>query len=904
MMRQIRYLLFVAMMLVLPLSGCGGGGSGSGSTGGGQTATSLSGVAAKGPISGGAVQVFALQADGSLGALLGSSVTAANGTYAVDLGTYAGNVLVEVSGGTYISEATGAATENTRLRAAVTGVSGSVTAAVTPLTEIAVQLAGDLTTAGITSANTTVSALLGGASILATPPADVTVAASANAGTASQNYGLLLAAFAKLVADQAYADVDAVVAAIAEDLADNQLDTTGTAILATLHEVIANPTINQTGLGVENVTIVDALNRFKEDPIAAPDRLQGTYRLAIMEKGFWKHAGGATDNILGANATLTFNGAGGCSLQFTGSEFEQAGNSVNVSPDEFSSTSCSYTVSGNSAFQVIFTTMGESDTFSGWFSADGNALLHGKLWTEQRTDGALHTVSQVNGVKTGTAMNAASLNGSYRLFSKESLFWKNTTPPGVTDGIWGADVEMNFNGAGGCSVQYTGTEFDKVDNSVNAFNETLASTACTYTVAANGALTITLNFEGEIDTLQGWVGIDGNTIISGDASQDVRADGVQYSAGTLIGVKSGTAMNAASLTGTYKMFSMDSIFWKNNIPAEVSDIVWGADATFTFNGSGGCSAQYTGGDFERIGNEVHLFSESATASACTYTVAANGALTIHLIFDGEFDSLSGWLSAAGNTLYFSGMGEDVRANGTKYFISLTTGVKTSELFTAPGANLFQTALIWDRNLENIRHPVGYIDIHPLAFGSVAAVTTKDTTGINVTTSPETIWNVDVLLYDCRQGACVVNGRKDSAYMMNLSSNLTAGNYVFELTLTSGQVLRRTVEYSGPISVPVISSNSMQVQSSEGDSLLFSWQNPTAAAGWNLVAELRLDVMDPAVQNKVVFIQLPATATTAELPRAVIVQAGLDPDSPTLRWRLETRTQDSRSRGDTVLLDIN
>ena len=127
------------------------------------TTSTLNGVASKGPIKSGSVKVYALEADGAKGALLGTGTTGADGSYSVDIGSYTGDVVVEVSGGTYTDEATGATdTPNTLLRAALSGVSGTVTIAVTPLTEIAVQYAEDPNTeTSIDAANSLVSSMVG-----------------------------------------------------------------------------------------------------------------------------------------------------------------------------------------------------------------------------------------------------------------------------------------------------------------------------------------------------------------------------------------------------------------------------------------------------------------------------------------------------------------------------------------------------------------------------------------------------------------------------------------------------------------------------------------------------------------------------------------------------------------------
>ncbi|MGD8940317.1 MAG: hypothetical protein PVJ72_13110, partial [Gammaproteobacteria bacterium] len=86
---------YILAIILLSLTACGNDGS-SDAPG----TTTVSGVASKGPIHGGTVTVFSLQADGGKGAQLGTpATTAADGAFSVTLGEYSGNVILEISGG-------------------------------------------------------------------------------------------------------------------------------------------------------------------------------------------------------------------------------------------------------------------------------------------------------------------------------------------------------------------------------------------------------------------------------------------------------------------------------------------------------------------------------------------------------------------------------------------------------------------------------------------------------------------------------------------------------------------------------------------------------------------------------------------------------------------------------------
>ena len=150
-------------VLLLGLGGCGGGSSSS------PTSTTLHGMALAGPFLSGNVCAYQVS-NGAKGALLGTctSIVAATSSFSVDVGTYTGDVLVEVSNATYDDEAnpndnvTGTPLTGTlRNLIHVGGNGGTVNLAVTPLTEAALRLAGaHLDDAAVRAAIAQLAALL------------------------------------------------------------------------------------------------------------------------------------------------------------------------------------------------------------------------------------------------------------------------------------------------------------------------------------------------------------------------------------------------------------------------------------------------------------------------------------------------------------------------------------------------------------------------------------------------------------------------------------------------------------------------------------------------------------------------------------------------------------------------
>jgi hypothetical protein len=182
-----------------------------GSTGqigtGGTTTGMMSGTAVKGPVGTATVTAYAI-ANGMMGAQLGSATTDANGNFSVPLGTYAGSVMLQMTGGTYMDEATSSSMpmmSGDVLTACVPAVTaGSTTTGVqmTPLTTMAharaKTMTGGMTDANIATTQAAVGTYFSVADILHTVPMNPMVTGSGSAATQNQkNYGMSIAAMSQ-----------------------------------------------------------------------------------------------------------------------------------------------------------------------------------------------------------------------------------------------------------------------------------------------------------------------------------------------------------------------------------------------------------------------------------------------------------------------------------------------------------------------------------------------------------------------------------------------------------------------------------------------------------------------------------------------------------------------------------
>lgn len=222
----------VAAML---LAGCGGGGTASNDLGATPSGGGvISGSVVKGPVAGATVKAFALNG-GMMGAQLSSATTDVNGAFTMPMGSHAGPVMLQMSGGIYTDEATGAPmamaagdmmTAVLPAIAAGANVSGI---AVTPLTAMAQAMAqrmpGGLTDANITAANAAVGNYFMVGDILHTQPINPLVTGSGTgARQAMVNYGMALGAMSQYAKTVGMPSSSGIVTAMMNDAADGVLD--------------------------------------------------------------------------------------------------------------------------------------------------------------------------------------------------------------------------------------------------------------------------------------------------------------------------------------------------------------------------------------------------------------------------------------------------------------------------------------------------------------------------------------------------------------------------------------------------------------------------------------------------------------------------------------------------------
>ena len=221
--------LMLAIGATLILFGCGGGG---GSSDGVTSSTNgvIMGTAAKGPVSGATVTAFAINS-GVAGSQIGTGMTDAQGNFTITIGEYSGPVMLRMSGGSYIDEATGTSMTmqsgdimTSMIPHVITGVvTGGVQ--ITPLTSMAQMrgqsMSGGMNPTNITAANTEMGNYFSVGDILYTHPMNpLTPGSGTGASQDMRNYGIVLAAMSQYANGIGMPFSSGIVTAMMNDAAD------------------------------------------------------------------------------------------------------------------------------------------------------------------------------------------------------------------------------------------------------------------------------------------------------------------------------------------------------------------------------------------------------------------------------------------------------------------------------------------------------------------------------------------------------------------------------------------------------------------------------------------------------------------------------------------------------------
>ena len=323
--------ILLGFLVAAAMTACGGGGGGAPSTPNtNETSAVIIGQAIKGPISNGTVTAYDLTSSGTKGSALGATTTDANGNYSLTL-SYTGPALLEVTGGSYIDEASRQTVNvptapGSGLQAVLSNVAtgSTIQAQITPLTSMAAARAqamnGGLTLANIDAANQQVATHFGGIDILNTQPINPLLADSARGTTQiAVNYGLILAGLSEEAQTLGLADPFDLVRALAQDFSDGVFNgksgstpillngsamnaATGTAGLSTgISDFSADISRNASGATVPSTLLASIANPTSSFTLGGT--VSGLSGTMVLENN------GADSLTISSNGAFTFAGA-------------------------------------------------------------------------------------------------------------------------------------------------------------------------------------------------------------------------------------------------------------------------------------------------------------------------------------------------------------------------------------------------------------------------------------------------------------------------------------------------------------------------------------------------------------------------------------------------------------------
>lgn len=284
--------LMLAIGSSLLLFGCGGGG------GGGATSSvdgAITGTAVKGPVNGATVKAYAIN-NGLMGAQIGTGTTDTQGNFTVHIGAYSGSVMLQMNGGTYTDEATGASmtmqSSDVMTSVMPQAVAGAVMSGVqiTPLTSMAQMraqsMSGGMTAANIAAANTAMGNYFSVSDILYTHPMNPLTSGSGTGATQDmRNYGMVLAAMSQYANTIGMPFSSGIITAMMNDASDGVMNgrmgntqimmggmggmmgnspfstTAGTSGLATAMTAFMGSAMNKSGLTIADMqTLMNKMN--------------------------------------------------------------------------------------------------------------------------------------------------------------------------------------------------------------------------------------------------------------------------------------------------------------------------------------------------------------------------------------------------------------------------------------------------------------------------------------------------------------------------------------------------------------------------------------------------------------------------------------------------------------------
>lgn len=391
--------------------------------------------------------------------------------------------------------------------------------------------------------------------------------------------------------------------------------------------------------------------------------LNGSYRVIGQDQGYYGGQG-VTAEVYTTTGTMTFDGAGLCSFNLSGTGYSVftpmplAVNSV-VEP---SSGSCSYTVAADGAVQVTIDGSGELRNFR--VSTDGSVIARGDVSSDDA--GRAYSSSQMLAFRVGSGLTAADAAGVFHISQQDGALVTAGGGGGID--LYASMGTVTFDGVGGCKVSSSGFDFSLglyAGAYVTAYSSS-GNQTCTYSIASDGSGQLIFASDGSTHNF--YLSADRNMVFVGSASINATSSYTSYNSQQMMGIRAGSTMNKGLFKGRYLMVDQEAGFWGSTSTIG-SVVLSGATGTIVADGSGSCSFDYSGYDFilpfASNSPQVTASPYGGSGVPCSYSVSSSGAVTVTHPGGSEHY----WLSADGRLLIGGGAKKVVESGSNIGFIA-------------------------------------------------------------------------------------------------------------------------------------------------------------------------------------------------------------------------------------------
>jgi len=175
-----------------------------------------------------------------------------------------------------------------------------------------------------------------------------------------------------------------------------------------------------------------------------------------------------------------------------------------------------------------------------------------------------------------------------------------------------------------------------------------------------------------------------------------------------------------------------------------------------------------------------------------------------------------------------------------------------------------------------------LDITALDWSSVAVA---NSVGLVTPASPPSFYTASYIAGDCTTTPCTWAPSSESGVFVNFSA-LSPDYYAFDLIMADNSELLTVIPFFDDITLPMVDSATMGASWVAGD-LQLNWTNPTTAADWDRVTQLKIAINSSAtgLGTELAYIVVPPSASSVVIPAAMIADMG----GTVAGWQVQTRT---------------